>query len=215
MKNLMNAMAILAIGMAGVVSLSAQGLTVQASGQKTVTLSDAVGKNQFSWLSDAPLEKIQGTSAGVTGRITLDPRNLSTIRGTIATQVSTMRTGNSTRDGHLRGSNWLDASTYPMITFTILSVANIKVTGNNATGTVTGNFVMHGVTKRLSFPFNLKYVDESAQTRSRASGDLVMINAQFDIKLKDFNVAGARGMVGSRVGETIRVTAQLFGSTGG
>lgn len=215
MKNLMNAMAILAIGMAGVVSLSAQRLTVQASGQKTVTLSDAVGKNQFSWLSDAPLEKIQGTSAGVTGRITLDPRNLSTIRGTIATQVSTMRTGNSTRDGHLRGSNWLDASTYPTITFTILSVANIKVTGNNATGAVTGNFVMHGVTKRLAFPFNLKYVDESAQTRSRAPGDLVMISAQFDIKLKDFNVAGARGMVGSRVGETIRVTAQLFGSTGG
>jgi len=195
-------------------SIHAQGLTVKASGTKTVTINDAVGKNQFSWLSDAPLEKIQGTSAGVSGSITIDPKNLSTLRGIISTQVSTMRSGNSTRDGHLRSANWLNAAQFPTITFAILSVSNIQVNGTSATGKVTGNFTMHGVSKRMTIPFTLKYVDETAQTRARAAGDLVMINAQFDVKLKDFNVAGAKGLVGSRVGETISVSAQLFGNTG-
>lgn len=214
MNNLVKSMSILGFLLISAVSLSAQGLSVQASGQKTVRLNDAVGKNQFSWMSDAPLEKIRGTAGGVSGTITMDPKNLSTLRGTISAQVNTMKSGNSTRDGHLMSSNWLDASKYPTITFVITSVSNIRTSGNSATGTVTGNFSLHGVTKRLSFPFNIKYVDESAQTRSRAPGDLVMFNAQFDIALKDFNVSGARGMVGSRVGETISVSAQLFGSTG-
>ena len=34
------------------------------------------------------------------------------------------------------------------------------------------------------------------------------------VSLKDFNVQGAKGFVGSKVGETINVTAKLFGSTG-
>lgn len=213
MKKPMKSMLIPAFLLVSAVSLSAQALSVQASGQKSVRLNDDVGKNQFQWLSDAPLEKIKGTAGGITGTITMNPKNLSTIRGSISARVNTMKSGNSTRDGHLRGSNWLDADRYPTITFVITSVSNIRTNGSSASGTVTGNFTMHGVTKRLSFPFSLKYVDESAQTRSRAPGDLVMFNAQFEIALNDFNVSGAKGMVGSRVGGTIGVTAQLFGST--
>jgi hypothetical protein len=40
-----------------------------------------------------------------------------------------------------------------------------------------------------------------------------MITATFNVSLRDFNVAGTKGLIGSRVGETIQVTAQLFGST--
>lgn len=194
--------------------VTAQPLVVNASGQKKVTLSDKVGKNQFTWVSDAPLEKINGTAEGINGALTLDPRNVAGIRGTISAQVSTMKTGNSTRDGHLRSDQWLDAAKYPTISFTVTSVKDVKINGASATGTALGNFTMHGITKTVSVPFTLKYIEESAKTRERAPGDLVMLTAEFSISLKDFNVAGSRGTIGSKVGETIVVKAQLFGATG-
>jgi polyisoprenoid-binding protein YceI len=212
-KIVMMAMALVSLPLAGT-ALRAQALSVSASGAKKITLSDKVGKNQFTWNSDAPLEKIQGTAEGVTGAITLDPKNLSTLRGTVSASVATMKTGNTTRDGHLQGNQWLDAAKYPTISFVIGSVSGIKVSGNSATGTATGKFTMHGVTKNVSIPFKLTYIDASAKTAQRAPGDLVSITAEFDVALADYNVAGSKGVVGSKVGQTINVKAQLFGSTG-
>jgi polyisoprenoid-binding protein YceI len=204
------AVALLFIAGAGA---SAQGLSVAASGPKKITLNNAVGANQFVWVSDAPLEKTQGTAGGVAGSITLDPKNLSTLRGTVSAQVSTMTSGNTTRDSHLKGEQWLNAAKFPTISFTVSSVSNIKVSGNSATGTATGTFTMHGKSKQMSIPFKLTYIDESAKTRARAPGDLMMLTSDFTVSLKDFAVAGAQGLVGSKVGETIAVSAKLFGST--
>jgi polyisoprenoid-binding protein YceI len=192
----------------------AQPLSVNASGSKRVTISDKVGKNQFSWSSDAPLEKIKGTAEGVTGTFNIDPKNPSAITGTISASVATMKTGNATRDGHVKSAQWLDATAHPRITFTIARVSGIKVNGNSMTATATGAFTMHGVTKTISVPFKLTYLDASAATAKRAPGDLVMITADFDIALKDYNVAGSKGTIGSKVGEKISITATLFGSTG-
>ncbi len=55
---------------------------------------------------------------------------------------------------------------------------------------------------------------ESEATKKRAAGDLVMINANFSVALKDYNVKGKGGIVGSKVGETIQLEAALFGATG-
>ena len=40
-----------------------------------------------------------------------------------------------------------------------------------------------------------------------------MISSDFTISLKDFKVAGQKGMIGSKVGEKIRISAKLFGAT--
>src|SRR5687768_6921557 len=195
-------------------SAIAQPLTVNASGTKRATISDKVGKNQFSWSSDAPLEKIKGTAEGVSGTFSIDPKNPANITGTISASVSTMKTGNATRDGHLKSNQWLDAGAHPTISFRIARVSGIKVNGNKMNGTATGAFTLHGVTKTISVPFTLTYLDASAATAKRAPGDLVMITADFNIALKDYNVAGTKGTVESKVGETIQITANLFGSTG-
>ena len=195
-----------------ITSAQAQRLAVSSGGEKLLTLNDHVNKNQFIWTSDAPLESIRGSSEGVAGTLTIDPQDLSKIRGTITTQVATMKTGNDTRDNHLHSSEWLDAARYPLISFTITSVSNVQTSGNKASGMATGNFTMHGVTKRISIPFSLTYLTANAATAQRAPGDLVMISATFDISLSDFNVAGTEGVVGSKVGNSIKVTAQLFGN---
>jgi polyisoprenoid-binding protein YceI len=194
------------------VSARAQRLAVPSSGPETVTFNDKVGHNQFIWVSDAPLESIKGSSEGVTGTLTIDPQDLSKLRGTVETKTATMKTGNATRDNHLLSAEWMDVRRFPAISFSISGMKDVKTTGNSATGTALGTFTMHGVTKTLSVPFKMTYIPESDKTRQRAPGDLVMINADFTISLKDFNIAGTEGNVGSKVGETIKISAQLFGN---
>lgn len=204
---------LLIAGAATLGTVSAQPLTTKAKGARKIVLSNAVGANQFLWNSDAPLEKIQGTAEGVTGTLTLDPKNPASLRGTISAKVATMKSGNDMRDEHLRGETWLDAAKHPEITFVATSVSNVKTKGNTFTASVTGNFTMHGVTKTMTVPVTVQYLDASAKTRSRAPGDLVMITATFNVSLRDFNVAGSKGTVGSKVGEAIAISAKLFGST--
>jgi polyisoprenoid-binding protein YceI len=205
-------LSIIVLLVVGVGTASSQSFNVPGGGEKLVTINDKVNQNQFIWVSDAPLENTRGSSEGVAGTLTMDTRDLTKIRGTITTQVSTMKSGNDTRDHHLKSAEWLDASHFPLISFKITSVANISVNGNTATGTATGNFTMHGVTKQMSIPFTMKYIPESAKTRERAPGDLVMISADFNVSLKDYKVTGQEGTIGSKVGETIKITAQLFGN---
>jgi polyisoprenoid-binding protein YceI len=205
-------LSIIALLVLGAGTAASQSFNVPGGGEKLVTMNDKVNQNQFIWVSDAPLENTRGTSEGVAGTLTMDTRDLSKIRGTITTQVSTMKSGNETRDHHLKSAEWLDASRFPLISFTITGVSNITVNGNSATGTATGNFTMHGVTKQMPIPFTIKYVPESAKTRERAPGDLVMISADFNVSLKDYKVTGQEGTIGNKVGETIKITAQLFGN---
>ena len=204
----------LAIAIASIATSQAQAqrLAVSTSGPETVTLNDKVGHNQFIWVSDAPLESIKGSSEGVSGTLTIDPQDLSKLRGTVETKSATMKTGNATRDNHLLSAEWMDVRRYPTISFSISSMKDVKTSGNMATGNAVGSFTMHGVTKPLTIPFKMTYVPESDKTRQRAPGDLVMISADFTISLKDFNIAGTEGNVGSKVGETIKINAQLFGN---
>ena len=76
-----------------------------------------------------------------------------------------------------------------------------------------GDLTLHGVTKELTADFEATYILASKATAKRAPGDLVMVKASFKIALKDYDISGVRGLVGSKVGKTIDVDVSLFGST--
>ena len=217
MLNLFNrTFAIRRVATAAAVLLIASNALAQlnvAGGPKKFTWNDRVSKNQFVWVSEAPVENIRGTSEGITGSITFDPKDLRTMRGTISTATRTMKTGNGTRDSHLLSAEWMDAAKYPAITFNITGVSEIKTNAAGASGLASGDFTMHGVTKHLAIPFQMTYLAESAKTRERAPGDLIVVKANFNIALKDFNITGTSGLVGSKVGESIKIDAQLFGNS--
>jgi polyisoprenoid-binding protein YceI len=204
---------LLAAGLSLPSEADAEALKVKAKGAKTVTLDDKVGKNQFQWFSTAPVEDINGTAEGVKGTLTFDPQDLKSIKANISVEVNTFKSGNETRDEHIKAANWLNAAKHPRIDFTLDNVTEIKVNGAKATGLANGKFTMHGVTKSIAVPFTLEYLDASAKTAKRAKGDLVMITADINVSLKDFNVTGSQGTIGNKVGETIKVSAKLFGAT--
>lgn len=194
-------------------ALAGTGLNLNAKGQKTVTLNNKVGANQAQFSSRAPLENIDGGTAVVTGTFSLDPANLEATSGKIIVAVATMQTGIELRDKHLREKDWLDAEIHPNITFDVKKLSSVSLMSSGggkavAKAMAEGVFVLHGVTKPMTVPIELTYVEKSG-------GDVVMIKVgEFTVSLKEHGVVGRKGIVGSKVNESISVKAMLYGSVG-
>lgn len=191
-------------------SIFAQGFKVKASGDKTFIFAD--NKNQATFFSTTPLEDITGLSNDVKGSVTFNVGDLKTLKGKVSVMVSSIKTGIEMRDGHLQSAGWLNSDTYPEITFEIKKVSDVKsVADNKLTAKITGNYTMHGVTKEVIAEATLTYLDESEQTKMRAAGDLLGVQAKFNVKLSDFKVDNK--LVGQKVSEDIEVNVNVVGSS--
>ena len=202
-------LSIFAVLMIFTASIFAQGFKVKASGDKTFTFAD--NKNQATFFSTTPLEDITGLSNDVKGSVTFNVGDLKTLKGKVSVLVASIKTGIEMRDGHLQSAGWLNSDTYPEIIFEIKKVTDVKsVADNKLTAKVTGNYTMHGVTKEVIADATLIYLDESEQTKMRAAGDLLGVQAKFNVKLSDFKVDNK--LVGQKVSEDIEVNVNVVGS---
>ncbi len=77
---------------------------------------------------------------------------------------------------HLKSPDFFDVDKFPQSTFDVTSIAK----NSGAAYTVSGNFTLHGQTKNISFPATVSQ-----------SGDMVKIDAKFDINRKDFGIVYA------------------------
>ncbi len=193
-------------------------LGLPVEGVQTIVLRNEVGKNQIRFVSSAPLEEIHGTASEISGALKLDPTNLEGLTGKIEVQVASMETGIEKRDAHLHSEDWLDEKQFPVIVFEIAGLKDVSVEAGEGkaviTGLAMGTFSLHGVDKEMEISFEATYLLASEQTRKRAPGDFFVVKSEFQIALKDFDIAGARGLVGNRVGKKIDLKTNFFGSTG-
>lgn len=74
--------------------------------------------------------------------------------------------------GHLKSPDFFNVAQFPTATFETTSVAQ-----QTTNSTVTGNLTLHGVTKQISFPADIKVADEA-----------VDVNAEFFINRFDFDM---------------------------
>lgn len=189
----------------------AQGFKVKASGEQKFNFEDKAGRNQTSFFSTTPLEDITGLSGGVQGSVSFNVTDIKTLKGKLTVPVASIKTGIDLRDEHMRSAGWLDSEKYPEITFEIKKVSDVKVVADNkVTAKVTGNYTMKGVTKEVTAGATLTYLDESDQTKSRAPGDLLGVQAKFNVKLSDYGVNNK--VVGQKVSENIEVSVNIVGS---
>ena len=195
-----------------VVSTSlAQGFKVNGSGEQTFNFEDKNGRNQVSFFSTTPLEDITGISNAVRGKVTLNIADIKTLKGSISTSVVSIKTGIDLRDEHLRSDNWLDATTYPDVSFVIKKVDDVNVSANNKLeAKVTGDFSAHGITKEVVADVTMTYLEASEQTKQRAPGDLLGIQAKFNIILSDYDVENM--IVGQKVADNIEINVNIVGS---
>ena len=189
-----------------------QGFKVKATGEKTFNFDDKYGRNQATFFSTTPLEDITGISNATKGKVTFNVADVKTLKGSISIPVASIKTGIDLRDEHLRSDNWLDAESFPEITFVIKKVGDIKVAADNKIeAKVTGDFTAHGVTKEVVANVTMTYLDESEQTKQRAPGDLLGVQASFYIVLSDFDVENM--VVGQKVSEDIEISVNIVGSS--
>ena len=204
-------LSIFAVIMIFTASIFAQGFKVKASGEQTFNFLDKAGRNQTTFFSTTPLEDITGLSGDVKGNVTFNVNDVKTLKGKITVSVASIKTGIDLRDEHMRSAGWLDAETYPEISFEIKKVSDVKsLADNKLTVKITGIYTMHGVTKDVTADATLTYLDESEQTKMRAAGDLLGVQAKFNVKLSDYGVNNK--VVGQKVSESVEVSVNIVGS---
>jgi polyisoprenoid-binding protein YceI len=190
-------------------SIFAQSFKVKASGEQTFNFTD--NKNQATFFSTTPFEDITGLTNDVKGTVAFNISDLKTLKGKINVPVSSIKTGIEMRDGHLQSTGWLNAEAYPEISFEIKKAGDIKqVADNKVNAKVTGDFTLHGVTKEVLADVTITYLDASEQTKMRAPGDLLGVQAKFNVKLSDYGVNNK--LVGQKVSENIEVSVNIVGS---
>ena len=188
-----------------------QGFDVKASGEKSFSFTDKHGRNQATFFSTTPLEDINGLTNDVTGNVTFNVGDLSTLTGSVTLSTASIKTGIELRDEHLESKNWLYAESYPEISFVIKSVNDVQsVESNKLTAKVTGDFTVHGVTKELTTEVTITYLDESEQTVKRAPGDLLGVQATFNITLSDYEIDNM--VLGQKVSDNIEIGVNIVGS---
>ncbi len=187
------------------------GFNLSTKGTKSITLNNKVGANQAQFSSKAPLENIDGGTAVVSGTFALDLGNIEATTGKVFVAVNTMQTGIALRDHHLQEKDWLDSESNPNITFDIKKLSGVQIVSSGggkgvAKANAEGVFTLHGVGKAITVPIEITYIE-------KAPNDLVMIKVgDFPVSLKEHGVVGRKGIVGSKVSETITVKAMLYGS---
>jgi len=207
--------------LAGILILSSSAYATQlgnVKGKKIVTLQNSVGTSIAKFNSNSPLEKFEGNSQALQGSFTLNADYLEQSIGKISFPVRSIKTGLSKRDDHMYGKDWLDAQNYPNIEFELKKLSSISIKKSDISGIefsaiAEGICSIKGTAKPAKAKLIVKYVLESEITRKRAQGDLVMIDADFSVSLKDYNVLGRGDIIGSKVGESIDLDIKLFGST--
>lgn len=111
-----------------------------------------------------------------------DEPSESTVQFTV--QAESIDTNNENRDKHLRSPDFFDVEQFPQLSFTSTKV---KKRGKNKLS-VTGDFTMHGVTKKMTVPVQLLGV--MSGMGKTVAGFMV----EFEVDRKDFGVNWNRAL---------------------
>ncbi|MHC4861027.1 MAG: YceI family protein [Planctomycetota bacterium] len=182
-------------------------------------VSDPMKRDSVSFTSSAPLEDFVGTTNEIKGYVVFDAKNpYRGVRGDLRVVVAGLKTGIPLRDEHMRSADWLDAARHPEIRLVVDGTRDIRLV-KKGDGYRTfdmgleGQLTLHGKTKAVRIPARITYLEESDRTRQRLPGHLLAGRAEFKVNLADFGIKGFKGVVGSKVSETIAVKVGVMASS--
>jgi polyisoprenoid-binding protein YceI len=133
---------------------------------------------------------VKGSFGAFEGSFVLDAENPAACSVTVTAQAASISTGNDGRDKHLRSPDFFDAEKFPTLSFKSTKVSK-KADGVYE---VTGDFTIHGVTKPVTFDFNLAGPAKGMKGETRAGGDTAFV-----IKRSDYGMDKMVGPIGDDV----------------
>lgn len=197
------------------VNIFSQGFKVKAEGAQVFSFNDNNGRNQATFFSTTPLEDVNGLTTEINGTISFDVRNVAgSLKGQITIPAESLKTGIKKRDEDMKGSGWLDVEEFPVISFTIKKVLELKsLAYNKLQAKVSGDFMVHGITKEIVVDATMIYLDENEQTGQISPGDLLGVTSKFTITLSDYDIDNM--VLGKRVSDKIEIGVNFVGNNKG
>jgi polyisoprenoid-binding protein YceI len=179
---------------------------------QTFDFKDPKGVNNAVFKLDAPLEAINGSANGVSGKVTFDPANPAATTGKIVVAAASLHVPNPVMKEHLHGEQWLEVKKHTEIVFEAKSLKHVKTQGDTTTADVTGTFTMKGVSKEITVPVKFTYLKDKLGLRvPNQKGDLLVIRASFAIKRSDFGINPKAPE--DKVADTIDLTLSIAGAS--
>ena len=184
------------------------------AGPETFDFKDPKNGNKIEFKLDAPAEKIAGAANDISGTVTFDPQNPGATRGKIAVATASLTVPNALQTTTMRGSQWLDAAQFPQITFQATDLKNVKTNGDKTTADVVGTFTLHGVSKQVTIPVEMKYLKDKLGERlgGNQKGDILVITStNFSIHRADFKIMPGQNL--DKVADTISLALGVAGAS--
>ena len=149
----------------------------------------------------AMVAKVRGTFAEFAGSFTIDGDNLAASSAEVTIQVASIDTKTADRDAHLKSPDFLDAETFPTITFVSTAVA---AKGDDVV--ITGDLTIHGVTKSVDVAYEFIGISQDpwGQTKIGFEGSTKISRKDFGLV---WNVALESG--GILVGDEIKLNLDV------
>jgi Uncharacterized conserved protein len=125
------------------------------------------------------LVDVPGYFRDFTGTINYDAKDVTRSSVEFTAKMESVDTGVEPRDKHLRSKDFFEVETYPEMTF---KSTKVEKKGKNLL--ITGNLTMKGVTKQISFPFQIAGFLPAGERSPAKMG----VTAETTINRRDFNI---------------------------
>lgn len=144
--------------------------------------------------------KTSGRFTAFQGTISVDSANMSNSTVEITIDTASINTDNEYRDKDLRSDKYFDVANHPTITFKSTAVKEVS----KGKLEVTGDFTLHGVTKRISFP-----ITSLGTIPGMKPGSTVIGFGDGALKLNrhDYGISTMKGVLGDDVDISLDVEA--------
>lgn len=148
------------------------------------------------------LAKTRGEFQKFSGTVNLDESNPASTAVDIQIDAASINTRDEQRDGHLKSPDFLDAATYPQLTF---KSTKVDVTGTN-TAKLHGDLTIRGVTKPVTL--DVEYLGKS---KSPWGTENYGFEAHTKINRKDWGLTwnAALETGGVLVGDDVNIDIEL------
>ncbi|HEV8631269.1 MAG TPA: YceI family protein [Thermoanaerobaculia bacterium] len=147
------------------------------------------------------LTRVDGRFKDFAGAVVYDPKAPEKSSVEVTAQATSIDTDTPNRDNDLRSENFFDVAKFPTLSFKSTSVKAVSPTKLD----VTGDFTMHGVTKRITVPV------EVMGTLPFRGGEKAGFATTFTLDRKDYSITWNRALdTGSALlGDEVTINIQL------
>lgn len=142
---------------------------------------------------------VPGSFGKMTGLITYDGKDVSTVSADVTIDATTISTNNERRDTHLKSPDFFEVAKYPTLTFKSKKV----VPAGAGKFQLVGDLTMHGVTKEVTFD-----VEGPTPVVNAGRNFVVGANATTKIKRSDWGLTWNRAIEagGVTVSDEVKIT---------